>query len=241
MWGTSIILHSAQIWAGSSHFPHFGSSKALAKLAWLFLLLLGILVFSEYCVVFASIYQPLFPPWLLSVDWTPTIFWVFSQRLLIPDLFILFWTVFILSLFSRPFLLVKMNLEYNPSFQLCLQFSVTVHDFVPSGSSMTTVNSTKLCFHQLDATFHFERKHMKNLGQNTQFPPSRVPGSCFPSVAHHRKDNFCWKLLWFVTSVYALTERKWTQIEGQKKFVFAQWAKPIIMGAASVKHESCFI
>lgn len=171
-WGVGNFNHPAlSLWASSSDCPRFGRAKALAKLVWLFLLLLGILVFSEYCVVFAFIYQSLYLPSLLSGDWAPTIFWVFSQRLLIPDL-ILFWTVFILSLFSRPFLQsAKMNLEYNPSFQLCLQCTVSVvHYSVPSRSSMKIVNSTKPCLHQLDASFHFENKHKKS-GLEHSVPP----------------------------------------------------------------------
>lgn len=126
-WHVGNFNHPAlRLWAGSSDFPHFGSSKALGKLVWLFLLLFWILVFSEYWVAFAFIYQSLYLPSLLSVDLTPTIFWVFPQRLLIPDLVILFWTLFIPSLSSRPFLQsVKMNLEHIPSFQLFLQFSVS--------------------------------------------------------------------------------------------------------------------
>lgn len=118
------------LWAGSSDFPHFGSSKALPKLDWLFMLLLEILVFSEYyavftdaciaflvrgisseCPSFKSLTSP-YPLWLeqeqilffytskssylssvFTVDWTPPIFWVFSQRSFIPNL-IVFWTVF---------------------------------------------------------------------------------------------------------------------------------------------------
>lgn len=54
-WNIRDFDHSAfNLWAGFSDFPHFGSSKAVLKLVWLFMLLLEILVFSEYYVVFSD-------------------------------------------------------------------------------------------------------------------------------------------------------------------------------------------
>lgn len=140
-WRIRDFDHSVlNLWAGPSDFPHFGSSKALAKLVWLFMLLFEILVPSEYYVVFTdaciaflvwgiSSERPslksltsryslwleqdqilffytsnsLYLPSVFSVDWTPPIFWVFSQRSFIPALIILFWTVFSPSCFPDHF------------------------------------------------------------------------------------------------------------------------------------------